>query len=127
MPRNERQHDARMPPNPAIGPDMTSAALAQAEPESVGLSSPRLRRISEALRHEVEAGRIPGAVVGIVRAGKLAHLEAVGHRDATSKEPLKTSAIFSIASMTKPMTSAAIMMLVEEGRVLLADPVSVYL
>ncbi len=106
---------------------MTASPLAPAEPESLGLSSPRLRRIGEALRREVEEGRIPGGVVGIMRAGKLAHLEAVGHRDPASKEPLKTDAIFSIASMTKAMTSVAAMMLVEEGRVLLADPVSKYL
>jgi CubicO group peptidase (beta-lactamase class C family) len=106
---------------------MTPAALASAEPESVGLSSLRLRRIGQALRREIEASRLPGAVVGIMRGGKLAHLEAVGHRDPASQEPLKTDAIFSIASMTKAMTSAAIMSLVEEGRVLLADPVSTYL
>jgi CubicO group peptidase (beta-lactamase class C family) len=106
---------------------MSAFDLARAEPEAVGLSSPRLRRIGEAMRREVEAGRIPGCVIGVMRSGKLAHFEAIGHRDAAAKEPLKTDAIFSIASMTKPMTSAAIMMLVEEGRVLLADPVSTYL
>jgi CubicO group peptidase (beta-lactamase class C family) len=108
---------------------MTSSAPAfpRTEPEAVGLSSQRLRRIGEALRREVAEARIPGAVVGIMRAGKLAHFEAVGHRDPAGKEPLGTDAIFSIASMTKPMTSTAIMMLVEEGRVLLADPVSKYL
>ena len=106
---------------------MTAAALAPAEPESVGLSSSRLRHIGEALRREIEAARLPGAVIGIMRGGKLAHLQAIGHRDPATKEPLKTDAIFSIASMTKAMTSTAIMMLVEEGRVLLADPVSTYL
>ena len=106
---------------------MSASALPRAEPESVGLSSARLRRIGEALRRDIEAGQLPGAVVGIMRAGKLAHLEAVGHRDPASREPLKTDAIFSIASMTKAMTSTAIMLLVEEGRVLLADPVSKYL
>jgi len=106
---------------------MTAAALPRAEPESAGLSSPRLRRVGEALRREVEAGRIPGAVIGIMRGGKVAHLEAVGHRDPATKEPLKVDAIFSIASMTKAMTSTAVMMLVEEGRVLLGDPVSKYL
>jgi CubicO group peptidase (beta-lactamase class C family) len=108
---------------------MTASAptLPRAEPESVGLSSARLRRIGEALRREVEAAQLPGAVVGIMRAGKLAHLEAVGHRDTASREPLKTDAIFSIASMTKAMTSTAVMLLVEEGKVLLGDPVSKYL
>ena len=98
-----------------------------AEPEEVALSSARLRRIGEALRREVADGQIPGAVVGITRGGKLAHLEAVGYRDAAASEPLGTDAIFSIASMTKPMTSTAVMMLVEEGRVLLGDPVANYL
>jgi CubicO group peptidase (beta-lactamase class C family) len=106
---------------------MSAPALPRAEPESVGLSSARLRRIGEALRRDIEAGQLPGAVIGIVRAGKLAHLEAVGHRDPATSEPLKTDSIFSIASMTKAMTSTAIMLLVEEGRVLLADPVSKYL
>ena len=106
---------------------MAASDLPRAEPEAVGLSSLRLRRIGEAMRREVEAARIPGCVVGIMRGGKLAHLEAIGYRDPGSKEPLKTDAIFSIASMTKPMTSAAIMTLVEEGRVLLGDPVSTYL
>jgi CubicO group peptidase (beta-lactamase class C family) len=106
---------------------MSQSTLARTEPESVGLSSARLRRIGEALRRDIEAGQLPGAVVGIMRSGKLAHLEAVGHRDPASREPLSTDAIFSIASMTKPMTSTAIMALVEEGRVLLADPVSKYL
>ena len=77
---------------------MTAHALSRAEPESVGLSSTRLRRIGEALRREVADGQIPGAVVGIMRGGKLAHLEAVGHRDAAQREPLATDAIFSIAS-----------------------------
>jgi len=106
---------------------MPAPALPRAEPESVGLSSARLRRIGEALRRDIEAAQLPGAVVGIMRAGKLAHLEAVGMRDPASREPLETDAIFSIASMTKAMTSAAVMGLVEEGRVLLADPVSKYL
>jgi CubicO group peptidase (beta-lactamase class C family) len=113
-------------PNVARGAAMTSS-LAPAEPEAVGLSSLRLRRIGEALRREVEERRIPGAVVGIMRAGRLAHLEVVGYRDAAAKEPLKTDAIFSIASMTKPMASVAAMMLVEEGRLLLADPVAQHL
>jgi CubicO group peptidase (beta-lactamase class C family) len=106
---------------------VTADSLAPAEPESVGLSSPRLRRIGEALRREVEEECMPGAVVGVMRAGKLAHLEAIGYRDPLAREPLKTNAIFSIASMTKPMASVAAMLLVEEGRLLLADPVAKYL
>jgi CubicO group peptidase (beta-lactamase class C family) len=106
---------------------MSAAPLCRAEPSSVGLCAQRLGRIGEALHREVEAQRLPGAVVGIMRGGQLAHLEAVGHRDPAKREPLATDAIFSIASMTKAMTSTAIMQLVEEGRVLLADPVARYL
>src|SRR5262245_9032371 len=106
---------------------MSTTVLNRADPEAVGLSSQRLRRIGEALRREVEAGRLPGAVVGIMRRGKLAHLEAVGARDPGLGDPLKSDAIFSVASMTKAMTSTAIMQLVEEGRVLLGDPVATYL
>ena len=106
---------------------MSAPALPRVEPEAVGLSSARLRRLGEALRRDIDAGQLPGGVVGIVRGGKLAHLEAVGYRDPATKEPLKTDSIFSIASMTKAMTSTAIMSLVEEGRVLLGDPVSKYL
>jgi CubicO group peptidase (beta-lactamase class C family) len=106
---------------------MSQSVLARVEPETVGLSSARLRRLGEALRRDIEAGQLPGAVVAIARAGRLAHLEAVGYRDPASRDPLKTDAIFSIASMTKAMTSTAIMTLVEEGRVLLGDPVSKYL
>jgi CubicO group peptidase (beta-lactamase class C family) len=106
---------------------MKTQPIARTEPEAVGLSSIRLGRIAAALGREIAASQIPGAVVGIMRAGKLAYLEGFGYRDAASKEPLKPDAIFSIASMTKAMTSTALMQLVEEGRVLLADPVSKYL
>lgn len=105
---------------------MSAPTLPKVEPESVGLSSKRLKRVGEALRRDVDDGQLPGGVLGIMRGGKLAHLEAVGYRDPSTKEPLKTDAIFSIASMTKAMTSTAVMLLVEEGRVLLADPVSNY-
>lgn len=106
---------------------MSAIPLSPAEPAAVGLDPARLARIGDALRREVASGQLPGAVTGIMRGGKLAYLEAVGHRDCEAREALKTDAIFSIASMTKAMTSAAIMQLVEEGRVLLADPVAKYL
>jgi CubicO group peptidase (beta-lactamase class C family) len=106
---------------------MTPPTIARTEPQAVGLSPVRLRRIGEALRAEVEARRIPGAAIGVMRSGRLAHLEAVGYRDAAATEPLTADAVFSIASMTKPLTSVAVMLLVEEGRVLLGDPVAKYL
>jgi CubicO group peptidase (beta-lactamase class C family) len=106
---------------------MPTNVLPTARPETVGFCPERLGHIDRALAAEVEAARIPGAVTGVIRGGKLVHLSAVGRRDVASGAPMTTDAVFSVASMTKPMTSAAIMMLVEEGRVLLADPVSAYL
>jgi CubicO group peptidase (beta-lactamase class C family) len=101
--------------------------LETTKPESVGISSARLTRIREALSREVDAGNLPGAVVAIVRRGKIAHVGAIGHQDPAARAAMTPDAIFSIASMTKPMTSVAAMMLHEEGRLLLGDPVEKYL
>lgn len=100
--------------------------LPAAKPEEVGLSSERLARIGAILRNDVERGRVPGAVIMVARRGKLAYVEAVGFRDKATGAPMTPDAIFRIASMTKPMVSVAAMMLYEEGRLLLADPVSKY-
>ena len=97
------------------------------KPEDVGFSSERLRRVTDAFQSEVDKGVIPGAVVLIARNGKLAYFEAFGFQNRESKEPMKTDAIFRIASMSKPITSVAVMMLVEEGKIQLLDPVSHYL
>ncbi len=101
--------------------------LERGEPEQVGLSSERLALIHSVLGREVDAGRMPGAAVGIARRGKLAFLASFGYRDAAAREAMPVDAIFSIASMTKPMVSVAILQLLEEGRLLLGDPVSAYL
>jgi CubicO group peptidase (beta-lactamase class C family) len=108
------------------------SALAQglpkaSQPEDVGFSSERLKRVTSAFQTDVDKGTIPGAVVLIARNGKVAYLEAIGFQDREKKVPMSTDAIFQIASMTKPFTSVAIMMLVEEGKILLSDPASVYL
>ena len=97
------------------------------KPEDVGFSSERLKRVTDAFQSEVDKGAIPGAVVLIARNGKIAYLEAFGFQNRESKEPMKTDAIFRIASMSKPITSVAVMMLVEEGKIQLLDPVSHYL
>jgi len=107
------------------------AAFAQglpaAEPERLGLSAERLERIAPALRNDIAAGLIPGAVMLIARHGKLAYFEAFGMRDMTGNAPMTRDAIFRLGSMTKPITIAAAMMLVEEGRLSLEDPISKYL
>jgi CubicO group peptidase (beta-lactamase class C family) len=96
-------------------------------PGKVGLSSERLDRLTSYLRTEVDSARMPGAVIAISRKGQFAYFEAVGYRDPATKAPMQRDAIFSIASMTKPMVSVAIMMLHEEGKLALWDPVAKFL
>jgi len=97
------------------------------KPEDVGLSSERLRRITDVFKADVDKGLIPGAVVFVARHGKIALHEAVGLRDRETGAPMAKDTIFRIASMTKPFTSVSIMMLAEEGKLLISDPVSRYL
>jgi CubicO group peptidase (beta-lactamase class C family) len=96
-------------------------------PEDVGFSPERLRRLTDLLRRDVDKGAIPGAVVLIVRQGKVACHEAIGLRDREAGAAMTADTLFRIYSMTKPITSACATMLAEEGALLLADPVSVYL
>jgi CubicO group peptidase (beta-lactamase class C family) len=95
--------------------------------EALGFSSTRLARIAKWQQSQVDAGGFPGAVTAIARNGKVAYLRAVGFRDRAKTIPLQSDAIFWIASMTKPVTSVAAMMLVEEGKLDLAAPVHQYL
>jgi CubicO group peptidase (beta-lactamase class C family) len=101
--------------------------LPRARPESVGMSSARLGQVGALLKADVDAGRIPGAVIAVARKGRLVYYEAVGWRDKEAKAAMTKDAIFSIASMTKPMTSIAVMQLTEDGRVVITEPVGRYL
>jgi CubicO group peptidase (beta-lactamase class C family) len=101
--------------------------LPRAKAEELGFSSEKLARIGQTLRADVERGRIPGAVVIVARKGRIAYSDTVGFRDKTSGAPMPPDAIFRIASMTKPLVSVATMMLYEEGRLFLSDPVSKYI
>ena len=96
-------------------------------PESVGLSSERLERITELMQENIAAGNISGAVTLVARHGKIAHLEATGVMDLESGRPMEADTYFRLASMSKPVGGLAIMMLVEEGQVRINDPVSRYL
>lgn len=96
-------------------------------PEEVGLSSERLKRLTMGLKNDVEKGIIPGAVVLILRNGKIAYYEAIGYLDRDKNVLMPKDAIFQIASMTKPFTSLAVMMLAEEGKMQIVYPVSRYL
>ncbi|MBV9560475.1 MAG: serine hydrolase [Bradyrhizobium sp.] len=100
---------------------------AVSSPEALGFSSPRLARIAAWQQAQVDAGAFSGAVAAIARNGKVAYLHAVGYRDNAKTIPLQPDAIFWIASMTKPVTSVAAMMLVEEGKLDLAASVYRYL
>jgi CubicO group peptidase (beta-lactamase class C family) len=97
------------------------------KPEDVGLSSERLALIDRMIERRIAAGDIAGAVTIVARNGKVAHHSAKGVVDLESKQPMRTSTMFRIASMTKPVTGVAIMMLVEEGKLRLSDPVSRYI
>jgi CubicO group peptidase (beta-lactamase class C family) len=98
-----------------------------ASPEAIGLSTARLDRLGEVMRSEVERGRLPGAVALIARRGRLGYFESFGRRDPASGAPMEKDAIFRIYSMTKPIVSVAAMMLWEEGRFLLNEPIAKYL
>jgi CubicO group peptidase (beta-lactamase class C family) len=107
---------------------MTEFGLPQAEcPEQVGLSSAPLARAATVIRRDVDSGLIPGAVLAVARAGRLAYVEAFGSRDREADAAMSADAIFRIASMTKPITSVAAMMLAEEGSLEIAAPVASYL
>ena len=109
------------PPAPAGMP------LPVASPESVGLSTVRLERFSRRIKQDVADGKMPGAVVAIARKGKLAWFESFGFVDKAASVAMPKDAVFALASMTKPMVAVGTLMLAEEGRLLLNDPVGNYL
>ncbi|MBM4203560.1 MAG: beta-lactamase family protein [Gammaproteobacteria bacterium] len=104
-----------------------SLDLPTAKPEDVGMSGDRLARITPVMQGYIDRKLVPGVITAVVRRGKLVHLEVQGAMDAESGVPMREDAIFRIASMTKPITSVALMMLWEEGRFQLSDPVSKFL
>jgi CubicO group peptidase (beta-lactamase class C family) len=101
--------------------------LQRARPESVGLSTERLKRLSEALNGYVRDGKLPGGVALVARRGKVAYVEAFGQRDREANAPMREDAVFRIASQSKALVSVGVMMLQEEGRLLITDPVGKYL
>jgi len=101
--------------------------LPRAKPEAVGMSSERLARIAEVLNADIQKGRLPGAVVAVARKGKLVYFQAFGYLDKDAGTKMRTDAIFSIASMTKPMVAAGALTLYERGLLQIDDPVAKYL
>jgi CubicO group peptidase (beta-lactamase class C family) len=106
---------------------IVAAPAPSGKPEEVGLSSERLQRITQMIQRRIAAGDLAGAVTIVARRGKVAHLAAQGVTDLQSKQPMTPAAMFRIASMTKPVIGVAVMMLVEEGKLRLNDPVSRYI
>ncbi len=102
----------------------TYEGLPRAVPEDVGMSTSRLGRIAPVIQHYVDDGKIPGALTMIAREGRLVHFEKFGTQDVATAKPIAFDTIFRIYSMTKPITSIAVMMLYEEGHFQLGTPVS---
>jgi CubicO group peptidase (beta-lactamase class C family) len=102
-------------------------SLRPASPDSVGLSAERLDRLSDALQAYVDDGQLAGSVTLVARRGRVAYFEAFGDRDREANAPMRTDAVFRIASQSKAIVSVAAMTLVEEGKLLLTDPVGKYL
>jgi CubicO group peptidase (beta-lactamase class C family) len=111
-----------------VAPVLGAEALTPATtPESVGLSGERLQRLRTVMQEYADQGRVAGVVTYVARNGRVAHLEAAGMADIEAGREMRTDTVFRIASQTKALTSVAVMMLVEEGRIGLADPVARFL
>jgi CubicO group peptidase (beta-lactamase class C family) len=106
---------------------LAAASLETTKPEEIGFSSERLHRIHEAVQRHIDEHDISGAVTVVARKGRVAHFEAQGVADLESNKPVGKDGLFWIASMSKPVTGVAILMLMEEGRLRLTDPVSRFL
>src|SRR5262245_3704451 len=103
---------------------LTVAAGPTGKPEDVGLSSERLQRINQVIQRYIDAKDLAGAVSVVARKGRVAYFEAQGMMDIEHSVPMRKDAIFRMASMSKPVTGVAILMLMEEGKIRLTDPVS---
>jgi CubicO group peptidase (beta-lactamase class C family) len=106
---------------------LTAAPVPKGKPEEVGMSSERLQRIEQMLDRRIAKGEMVGAVAIVARKGKIVYLTSRGVMDVETKQPVTPATMFRVASMTKPVTSVALMMMVEEGKVRLNDPVSRYI
>jgi len=101
--------------------------LPRARPEEVGIFPDRLGRVDDVVRRYIDQKKVSGAVALVARRGRVVHFEARGVMDVESKAPMRTDSIFRMASSTKPVTGIAVLMLIEEGKIALTDPVSKFL
>ena len=102
-------------------------ALPSAKQETIGLSALRLQRMRDAFQREIDKGTTPGVVSMVARRGQIGWFEAQGKQDPAGSTAMATDSIFRIFSMTKPLVSLGIMMLVEDGHILLNDPLAKYI
>ena len=115
------QTAARQTPAPQTPP------LPEAKPESLGLSPSRLQRMSDVFRREIDKGTMPGATIMVARGGQIGWFDALGKQNPAESRPMAQDTIFRIFSMTKPIVSIGIMMLLEEGHFLLDDPLAKFI
>src|SRR4051812_25646156 len=106
---------------------LSAQQLPTAAPESVGISTERLDRMHRGMQGFIDRHEAGGVVTLIAREGKVVDVRAYGYQDVESKKPMRPDTIFRIASMSKPITSVAVMMLYEDGKLLLTDPISKYI
>lgn len=113
----------------ALGMVLSGSALGQttANPESVGLSSERLLRVDNVMHEYMASHHISGAITAVARHGEIAHFSSQGYMDIENEIPMRDDAIFRMASMSKPVTGVAILMMMEEGKLRLEDPVSKFI
>jgi CubicO group peptidase (beta-lactamase class C family) len=102
---------------------LQAGTIVAGKPEDLGFSPERLSRIREAVQRHLDAKSLAGAVTMVVRNGRIAHLEGHGVIDLETNRPMPKDAIFRLASMSKPITAVAVMMMLEEGKLRLTDPV----
>src|SRR5579864_7506432 len=112
---------ARKTPAPPTPP------LPEVKPESLGLSPTRLQRMSDVFSREIDKGTMPGATVMVARGGQIGWFDAMGKQDPAASSPMARDSIFRIFSMTKPIVSIGVMMLLEEGHFLLDDPIAKFI
>ena len=117
--------NAQTAPKHAVAPQTPS--LPHAKPEQIGLSTTRLQRLSDAFKREVDKGTLPGATVLVARRGQIGWFDAIGRQAPGASAPMAQDSLFRIFSMTKPIVSIGIMMLIEDGHFLLSDPVAKFI
>src|ERR1700743_3311725 len=110
---------------PALSPK--TPPLPQAKPESLGLSSSRLQRMSDVFQREIDKGTMPGATIMVARGGQIGWVDALGRANPADSQATAQDSLFRIFFMTKPIVSVGVMMLLEEGEFLLDDPIAKFI